>query len=98
MRHFSDDTRELLVIAGEIARSRNSMSCSSKDLAIAVVVYRKLREHLDFEPVKRPTLSPEMLGFEASVERLIVGDGELEVAELVALAASENPDLAEYLG
>ncbi|NUK88542.1 hypothetical protein [Streptomyces lunaelactis] len=86
-----------MTIAGELARSRNAAVCSSKDLAIAVVVYRKLLVNREFEPVQQPSLSPEMLGFDTSVERLVMGNGELEVAELVALAASENPDLAEYL-
>ncbi|MBT2441022.1 hypothetical protein J7E93_13050 [Streptomyces sp. ISL-36] len=98
MRRFTADSREILTIATEIARSRNAAACSSRDVAIAVVVHRRLLAAREFDTVQQPSLSPEMLGFDVSVERLMLGEGELEVAELVALAASENPDLAEYLG
>ncbi|WTW98295.1 hypothetical protein OG216_35365 [Streptomycetaceae bacterium NBC_01309] len=97
--HMSEEARELLVVAGQVARSRNARELSSRDLALAVVVHRHLQADRDFDGAgSPPSQSPEMLPMAASVARVLTGSPQNpDVAELLGLAARENPDLAEYL-
>ncbi|MBT2508104.1 hypothetical protein J7I98_19875 [Streptomyces sp. ISL-98] len=98
MREVSKDARELLALAGEIARIRSAPECTSRDLAIAAVAYRLIAAERDPENAL-PSLSPEMLPLGAPLERVLTGtSGSVEFSELRELAARENPDLAEYLG
>lgn len=96
---MSEEARELLVVAGQVARSRNARELSSRDLALAVVVHRHLQADRDFDSDgSPPSQSPEMLPMAASVARVLTGSPQNpDVAELLGLAARENPDLAEYL-
>lgn len=98
MREMSQDARELLVLAGEVARIRDAPDCTSRDLAIAAVLCRLIAAERDPESVP-PSLSPEMLPWETSLERLMTAmPGGVGFSELREFAARENPDLAEYLG
>ncbi|SCK58352.1 hypothetical protein YW7DRAFT_05540 [Streptomyces sp. AmelKG-E11A] len=98
MREMSQDARELLVLAGEVARIRNAPDCTSRDLAIAVILCRLIAAERDPESAL-PSLSPEMLPLGASLERIMTEVSEgVEFSELRDFAAGENPDLAEYLG
>lgn len=98
MREMSEDAREVLALAGEIARIRNAPECTSRDLAIAAVAYRLIAAERDPEN-SLPSLAPEMLPLGAPLERLLThATGHVSFSELRELAARENPDLAEYLG
>lgn len=97
MRQMSKGASEILSIAGELARARGGSECSTKDLAFAVVVYRRLLADRELERVGET--SSELVFMSASIEGVMTGGGgELAVSELVELAMTENPDLAEYLG
>ncbi|MER5968193.1 hypothetical protein ABT112_00345 [Streptomyces sp. NPDC002055] len=101
MREMTDGAFELLSIAGEIARSRGAQQCSTKDLALAAVVYRRVlvERMIDIDAIEPDGRSPEMLPMAPPLEeRLVSQDAEtLDVGELIDLAALHNPDLADYL-
>ncbi|WP_165329646.1 hypothetical protein [Streptomyces mesophilus] len=94
MRKMSENARDLLMTASDLARLRDGAELSPRDLAMAVIVHRWERREEAL-----PSLSPEQLHMADSVERVLTGArGPVDLAELVDLAAAENPDLAEYLG
>ncbi|WP_432094064.1 hypothetical protein [Streptomyces sp. bgisy100] len=101
MREMTDGAFELLSIAGEIARSRSAQQCSTKDLALAAVVYRRMlvERRIDIDGIEPDSGSPEMLPMAPLLEERLVGQvaATLDVGELIDLAAQHNPDLAEYL-
>ncbi|MFE1950122.1 MULTISPECIES: hypothetical protein [Streptomyces] len=101
MRRMSDGAREILTVTQELARSRGARECSAQDLAIAAVICRRLTlERNEFaEGGAQETTSPGVLGVGAALERCLgdLGAGELHVGELVELALSENPGMADYL-
>ncbi|MFF3763856.1 hypothetical protein ACFYYR_07165 [Streptomyces sp. NPDC001922] len=101
MREMTDGAFELLSIAGQIARSRSAQQCSTTDLALAAVVYRRVlvERRIDIEDIEPDSGSPEMLPMAPPLEERLVGrDAEtLDVGELIDLAARHNPDLADYL-
>ncbi|WP_432095702.1 hypothetical protein [Streptomyces sp. bgisy100] len=74
---------------------------STKDLALAVVVYRRflVDRELDRHEVEPDSRSPEMLPMAPPVEAHLTGQTAeaLDVGELIDLAAQHNPDLADYL-
>ncbi|MEC4019849.1 hypothetical protein [Streptomyces sp. H27-D2] len=98
---MTDGALELLGIAGEIARTRGAQDCSTKDLALAAVVYRRvlLAREIDIDVVEPDNRSPEMLPMSPQLQQSVAGQrpDSLDVDELVALAAEHNPDLADYL-
>ncbi|MFZ3497484.1 hypothetical protein ACODT5_30380 [Streptomyces sp. 5.8] len=99
MRKYADGTSEVLGLAGDLARLRNGRECTTRDLALAVVVYQRFLKNREVHHVPEPSTSPDMLGFQPSLDERLTGDFEdlLTVAELTQLAAAENPDLADYL-
>ncbi|MGW4031704.1 hypothetical protein ACWEFL_20745 [Streptomyces sp. NPDC004838] len=98
MRELPEEARELLALAAEVARIRDAPECTSRDLAIAAVAQRLIAKERDPEGAP-PGLSPEMLPFGPSLERLLTEpSGEPVSSGLLEIAARENPDLAEYLG
>ncbi|TGB05760.1 hypothetical protein E2651_24285 [Streptomyces sp. MZ04] len=99
---MSDGARDLLGIAQEVARGRGAQECSTRDLAIAAVVYRHMvaDRDPDYEDGPQETTSPGMLVMGVSLHRCMASEnsGTLHISELLGLAASENPDLSDYLG
>ncbi|MGX2995182.1 hypothetical protein JNUCC64_12940 [Streptomyces sp. JNUCC 64] len=98
MREMSEDAREVLVLAVEVARLRDAPVCTSRDVALAVIAYRLMLAEREPE-VLLPSLSPEALPLDLSLEELLSGTpGAVPLSELRELALRENPDFAEYLG
>ncbi|MZD05398.1 hypothetical protein GTW43_09935 [Streptomyces sp. SID5785] len=101
MRKMSDGAHEILVITQEPARSRGAQECSTQDLAIAAVIYRRLTSERNpyMEGATQETTSPSMLPMGAALESCLLKKSELQVhvSELLDLAKVDNPTLAEYL-
>ncbi|MEU6847469.1 hypothetical protein ABZ930_36980 [Streptomyces sp. NPDC046716] len=98
---MSDGAREILVITQEIARSRGAQECSTQDLVIASIIYRRLPQdrnaHTEDGPQESTSPSMLPLGPELEAHLRSASTPVLHVSELLDLAADKNPALANYL-
>ncbi len=98
MRPMTAGAREILDIAGEVARLRDAVHIEPRDVALAAVVlhFRRFAEEVEAPEVL--SLSPEMLTMSDAVRDVMtIGEGELRAAELVELARRDGTESADYL-